>query len=525
MKKIWCLLVAWVVLSQILAFGQSKKYSKKEKKAYKEAESFYVYGDFQTAIRMFRPLVGSDTAFHELSYKLGDSYYQLKRYDSAAYFLKKGKSYNPDALFYLAEINLYYADLEQAKRYLTDFLSNQRPKETVIDQLQLKRLKGNLETAPELINQAEVVNIINLGSNINTENAEYVPLISSDETFLAFTSRRIREGNGWAPTGKPFEDIYVSRRTSIQEEWSKAMPIPGKVNTGQHDACVGLSPDGNRMFVYRSHENLVGGDLFESFYRDSSWTIPVKLSDNINNLYSIEPSASLSLDERVLYFSSNREGGYGGFDIYRVVLLPNGEWSLPKNLGSSINTSYDDDAPFIHPDGKTLYFSSKGHQNMGGYDVFKSEKTDSGWTKPQNMGYPTNTTKDDIYFTISANEQHGYYASDKEGGFGKHDIYLIDYLEKSLRQSVIRGVVKDQKSGEVVQADISLLELESADLSGVYLSNPDDGRFIFLVNPNVEYELIIEAEGYEEHSVILEYEVEDLKKTQNKTFLLKSIEQ
>ena len=512
-----------IVVASFCLTAQSKKYSKKEKKAFKEADSYYVYGDFNSAIQLFRPLIKADETYQEINYKLGDSYYQLKQYDSAAYFLELGINFNPDAFFYLAEINLYHGDLDGSAELLGQFKTSRRPKETVINEQKVQRLEGNLKTANELLLEPEVVNIINLGAKINTKDAEYVPLISSDETFLVFTSRRIREGNGLAPTGKPFEDIYVSRRNSIAESWTEAKPIMGEVNTDQHDACVGLSPDGNRMFVYRSHENLLGGDLFESYYQDSSWTIPVKMSNKINNQYSIEPSASLSLDQRVLYFSSNREGGYGGFDIYRVILLPNGEWSLPKNLGETINTAFDDDAPFIHPDGKTLYFSSKGHKNMGGFDIFKTEKTgEESWSQPENMGYPTNTTKDDIYFTISANEQHGYYSSDKEGGFGKHDIYLIDYLEKSLRQSVIRGKIMDSLTQKAVEADISVIELENAELSGVYLSDRTDGEFIFLVNPNVEYELIIEAEGFEEKSAILEFSVDDLRKTQNTTFYLKS---
>src|SRR5690606_28634117 len=144
----------------------------------------------------------------------------------------------------------------------------------------------------------------------------------------------------------PFEDIYISYNEN--GEWSKAEPIPGDVNTPKHDACVGLSPDGERLFTYRSNENLIGGDIYESILIDGRWTTPVRMDDEINNYETIEPSASLSLDGKTFYFSSNREGGYGGFDIYRVKLLPNGEWSLPKNLGPNINTPYDDDAPFIH---------------------------------------------------------------------------------------------------------------------------------------------------------------------------------
>lgn len=505
--------------------AQSKSYSKQEKKICKEADSYFIYGDFNSAIQLYKTIESADTSNKEVMYKIGYGYYKLKHLDSARIFLKHGVKYNSDALFYLAKIGHYYGNLEIARSYLERFANKRDEKNTKIQSSEIEQLENNFKITEELMYMPDIVNIINLGSEINTENAEYVPLISSDETFLAFTSRRLREGNGTAPTGKPFEDVYISSRASLKDAWDNAKSIPGKINTDKHDACVGLSPDGRRLFIYRSHENLVGGDLYESFYKDSSWTVPIKMSDNINSVYSIEPSASMSLDEKTFYFSSNREGGYGGFDIYRVILLPNGEWSLPKNLGKTINTPYDDDAPFIHPDGKTLYFSSKGHKNMGGFDVFKSEKKDEGWTEPQNMGYPTNTTKDDIYFTISANEQHGYYASDKEGGYGKHDIYLIDYLEKSLRQSVIRGFVIDAVSGEKIAADISVLELESADLSGVYVSDNRDGNFIFLVNPNVEYEVIVEADGYEEGSEIIQYSVEDLKETQSVEFKLNPINQ
>ena len=503
-----------LICFSLLLSAQSSKYDKSAKKIYRDAESFYIYGDFNTAIRLFRQIETADPDFEEFNYKLGDAYFQLNRYDS-------------DAIFYLAKIELYNGNLSTSEDYLNHFLTKKNTKTTVISAVDIKLLNENIVTAKELMSIPDVVNIINLGSKINSENAEYVPLISSDETFLAFTSRRLREGNGLDPTGRPFEDVYTSQRESDREDWSEAKPIVGKINTDQHDACVGLSPDGNRLFIYRSNENLIGGDLFESIYLDGIWTVPVKMSDNINGEFSIEPSASLSLDESVLYFSSNREGGFGGFDIYRVIKLPNGEWSLPKNLGPSINTEFDDDAPFIHPDGKMLYFSSKGHKNMGGYDVFRAQKINDEneeWTKPINMGFPTNTTKDDIYFTISANEQHGYYASNKAGGFGKHDIYLIDYLEKSLRQSVVRGKVKDATTKEEIAADISVIETESAELSGVYVAQGKDGKFIFLVNPNVEYEVIVEAEGFEEKSEFIKFSTNELKNTQSIDFELYPLE-
>jgi YHS domain-containing protein len=518
------LLIAAMLCGVTGVKAQSKNYNKEQKKIFWDAESYYVYGDYLTAKNLYKKIEGVDPYFTEVQFKLGDSYYKLEAYDSAKYHLKKGRFFNADGIFYLAKIYLYEGNLEKAEETLEEYLVDRDARRTAVKEQDIERIKGNIKTAAKYLQVPEVVNIINLGEDINSKDDEYVPLISADERMLVYTSRRITENNKMDPTGRPFEDVYLSERASGNDKWGKAKPIEGEINTPKHDACVGLSPDGETMFIYRSNENLIGGDLYESVKMDGKWTVPVRMSDNINNENTIEPSASLSLDGRTFYFSSNRPGGYGGFDIYRVVKLPNGEWSLAKNLGPSINTPFDDDAPFIHPDGKTLYFSSEGHENMGGYDVFKSQLLgDTTWTKAVNLGAPTNTTKDDIYFTISANEQHGYYSSDKKGGFGGHDIYMIDYLEKSLRQSVIRAYVKEASLALPLEANISLIEMETGDLAGVYLSNPLSGKFIFLVNPNVEYEIIIEATGYEEYSEIIQFSVEELMGEQSKEFKIKPI--
>ncbi|MEX2379927.1 MAG: hypothetical protein WD530_04250 [Vicingaceae bacterium] len=518
-----CLSILMLCVTQVNA--QSKALSKKEKKIFKEADSYYEYGDYLTAKSLFMEVYYADSSDSEINFKIGDSHYKLKEYEESLPFLQEGISYNKDAKYMIAKVHLYMDNLKQARLVVKEYMQTINTNFSIYTQKDLNQLLEKINYAEKAMSNPDVVNIVNLGNAINTENAEYVPLISSDESILIFTSRRFREGkNEMDPTGRPFEDIYISKRTS-SGAWSKAIPIPGDVNTPKHDACVGLSPDGQRLFTYKSHENLIGGDIYESIFQDGEWMRPVRMSANINNEFSIEPSASLSLDGKTFYFSSNREGGFGGFDIYRVKLLPHGEWSLPKNLGPTVNTEYDDDAPFIHPDGHTLYFSSKGHQNMGGYDVFKTNLIEEEeWSQPENLGYPTNTTKDDIYFVISANERHGYYASDKAGGFGEHDIYMIDYLERSLRQSVVRGNVSDAESGENLRADISLLELASAEVSGTYISKANSGDFIFLVNPDVEYEIMVEVEGYEPFVEEISFSVDDLIKPQAMEFKLKAVE-
>ena len=522
MRRVQFILIISILLgANVKLLAQSKKYNKEEKNTFLDADSYYVYGDFYTAVKLFKQIYTADEDFQEINFKLGDALFQLGEKDEALTYLQKGQYFNTDSYFLMARVYLSQNEFEQARSAIQDFEKYRDEKQTNYSGELIKRLKSNVEFAEKQIGSPELLNIINLGDAINSEHDEYVPLISSDETLLLFTSRRLHSENKLDPTGRPYEDVYESHK--VKGVWQKANLLKGEVNTNLHDASVGLSPDGKRLYTFRTNENLIGGDLYESLYLNGAWTTPIRMSEKINNYESIEPSASISLDGQTFYFSSNRAVGFGGFDLYRVVKLPNGEWSEALNLGEEINTPFDEDAPFIHPDGKSLYFSSKGHDNMGGFDLFKSEQLEDGsWNKPENLGYPTNTTEDDIYFVISANEQHGYYASEKEDGFGGHDIYRIDYLEKKLRQSVIKAKLMDETLEVPLAGEISLVEVESGDLVGIYQASKDDGEFIFLVNPNVSYQLTIQVEGYEEKKETIQYKTKELLEEHFLKFSLKA---
>jgi len=516
-----CFLVLMLLsVFPLIGKAQFKDLTKSQKKIFLEAESLFQYGDYLGAIKGYQDLIEAEKDFPEVHYYLGAAYFKLDRVDEARPHLSRGVAFNPDAQYYLAEVQLYNEELNEAMRTLNRYESElEKVKDPQFGMQEINFLKDKIKTAQELMGDPEIVNILNLGPEINSEEAEYGPLISSDEKILIYTSRRLTEDNKVDPTGEPFENIYYSEKSKA-DTWLTSRTIGENVNTDKHDAAVGLAPSGNRLFIFRSNENLIGGDIYETIRQDGKWTTPIIMPNEINNLESIEPSASLSLDGRTFFFSSNREGGYGGFDIYRVVKLPDNSWSLPMNLGPVINTPYNDDGPFIHPDGKTLYFSSEGHRNMGGFDVFKSQISEEGvWSEPENLGHPTNTTKDDVFFVISANEQHGYYSSDKAGGFGSHDIYMIDYLEKRLRSSVIRGVVRNGE-GKAVRADISLVNPSTGDLEGVYISSAEDGSFIFLVNPDLEYNIVIKNANYEKYVKGLSYSTEDLMMRRQEEFIL-----
>ena len=272
--------------------------------------------------------------------------------------------------------------------------------------------------------------IVNVGSAINTEFEEYGPVLNEDETIMIFTSRR-REGNlneNVFSDNKPYEDIFISEKKG--NTWGKAQNIGNVVNTPFHDSNLALSADGTQLFLYKDENN---GDIYESDRKeDGTWTFPEPLSESINSEGFKEASISISPDGNILFFASDRPGGQGGIDIYYSIKDRNGEWARSKNLGPKINTEYDDDAPFIDYDGKTLYFSTQGRKGMGGYDIFKShyDSAAAEWGEPENLGFPINTPDDDIFFVSTKDGKRGYYASVREDGMGFTDIYMVTILQE-----------------------------------------------------------------------------------------------
>jgi len=221
-----------------------------------------------------------------------------------------------------------------------------------------------------------------------------------------------------------FEDIYAT----FYEETGWTIPENSyDINSVNHDATAGISSDGTILYIYKSSG---GNNLYESQLEGDIYTLPFKMDTKINDGFK-QSSASLSFDKTTLYFTGIRDGGYGGQDIYITKKDIKDRWTEPINIGATINTPYDEEGVFISLDGKTIYFSSKGHNTMGGFDIFKSEYTDGRWSNPVNLGYPINTPEDDVFFTMAANGQRGYYSSKKKKGYGSHDLYMITFLGAS----------------------------------------------------------------------------------------------
>ncbi|MBC7451117.1 MAG: PD40 domain-containing protein, partial [Cytophagales bacterium] len=354
-----------------------------------------------------------------------------------------------------------------------------------------------LNTAKALMANPVSVRIDNASEVINSEYDEKSPSITADGRTLIFTSRRPNTTGGKIDPvdGFYYEDLYQS--TKVNGKWTAPIDIGNGINTEKHDACVAISPDGMELIIYRNSGN-DGGDLYVSTLNGSIWNIPKKYGKTINT-NDWEPSASITADEKTIFFTSDRIGGRGGMDIYMTKLLPSGEFGPAILLGPKINTPLDEDAPFIHADGKTLYFSSKGHKSMGGYDIFSCTiNTDNGevLTEPKNIGYPINTADNDVFFVWSADGKRAYFSSIREGGYGEKDIYMLEREESKVALAVLKGLIVSCDLNKPVAATIQVTDLTTQKLVGVYNSNSKTGKYTVVLPAGKNYGISVEAPGY-----------------------------
>ena len=346
-----------------------------------------------------------------------------------------------------------------------------------------KQIKFNAENGKTLMVNPIKIKIKAL--EINSKQDDYTALINADETQMIFTSRREGSTGGLKnDEGKYYEDIYISYKKD--NKWSTPENIGENINTDRNDACVTLSPDGMSLIIFRDDYGI--GNLYISHKDSSGWSKAVKLSKNINS-NSNETHAAFSHDGQKIYFISNIKDGFGGKDIYFSNKLPNGEWSFPQNIGDKINTKFDEEGVYVHPDGQKLYFSSKGHNSMGGFDIFYCNLIgDSVWSAPKNIGYPINTTDNDVFAVFSSDNKRAYYAANKKEGMGAYDIYQIDLMSLPERNNtIIKGYLR--------AADHSILKNKSIKVTnskghtiGKYKCSTD-GLFTIVLQQKQSYKI------------------------------------
>ncbi len=471
MKRLLATLILLSGINQTLVFAQGRK---ELARLSRDAETTMKYHEYATAIDLYQQLLKADPDNLAYNYNLGVCYLNYNQKKEALHRFEKVYAANPnhqtDLEYMLAQAYHFQGAFQEAKDHYqkaittyeqaTNSLSSsdlkgkkreEKKKEYEEKIASAKKKIQECENGISLEGQAISANIENLGAPVNSEYPDYTPLIPQDTSFLVFTSRRENTTGGRRDLGDDFfyEDIYQASKQEASEEKEKwGSPKNLNINRKYHDAGAALSADGSELYLYRD-ERKTKGDLYVSEYNEAEkiWEEPKKLNNNINTKYQ-ETSLALSADGNTMYFASERPGGVGGLDIYVSKRENGGDWGPAENLGEPINTPYNDDAPFLSFDGKTLYFSSVGHQNIGGYDVFKSEKqADGTWGEPSNMGYPINGPDDDVHLVLTVDNRKGYYVSSDESGLGQEDIYSLTAPKPMLKKLDKGGLEISKPSG------------------------------------------------------------------------------
>jgi outer membrane protein OmpA-like peptidoglycan-associated protein len=485
-------------------------------RAFEEAKSYYVQA------------AELDPSNVKANFMAGKVHLETTNKDQAtSYFLKVYEldpDYRFDILYLIGQGHQLSLDFEEAMEYyqLYKVKLKNNPDYVGPDRIPMEMVERRIYECGNgitFITYPEGYSIINIGSKVNSEWHDFAPVVNEEETMLIFTTRR-KDGNlnqDVHTDNFPFEDIFIS--TKNDTVWQAATNIGEVINTPFHDSNIALSADGKRLYLYKDIEDGTSDIYVSELKSDSAWSTPKSVGVNINSEFS-EKSLSVSTDGQIVFFSSDRPGGEGGLDLYYSLKDAQGKWGPAVNLGSTINTEYDEDSPFIDYDGRTLYFSSRGGVGMGGYDIFKAEydSTSGTWTDIVNLGYPINTPDDDIYFVGTKSGKRGYYASVRENGMGYTDIYLVSvpYVDINTKERLgpknhIRRSVEDESGLQAVNLNINVndydddtpldadLQLRRVSDNVVFnVSRTAQGKYSARVThpEEAEYILSIEKDGY-----------------------------
>ncbi len=547
MKKIITLTTIFLIIISTNLLAQKNvefnknnfKYNREGfKRAYnnlKDGNKYFEDGKYFLALEVYLRANKFNPNNAILNYRIGVCYLNSVQKTKSLDFLKKAYSINrnvdPKISFMLGRSyhlnSKFDKAIEEYKAYRNSLSFNDLQKQGVT----IDKYIEECNNGKELMKSPVRAFIDNLGNIVNSPYSDHSPVISADEETMFFTSTRENSVGGKKDVydQEYDEDIYVTR--NHKGKWSNPHNMRSPLNTSKDDATVGLSSDGQQLLTFNGRKN--GGDIQIAYLHGVIWSTPKSLPKSINTPYH-ESSACFSSDASIIYFVSNKpKDNYGGRDIFYCKKNREGKWGKAKNIGPVINTKYDEDGVFMHPDGRTIFFSSKGHNSMGGYDIFKSTMDDNGkWSEPVNLGYPINTPDDDIGLVLSADGKHGYYSSERAGGFGRSDIYRITFLGpekplvqsnednliasianpvtetvvestveiKKIRLTIVKGTVKDAITLKPVAAQIEIVDNDKNQVVSNYSTNSESGKYLVSLPSGKNYGMTVKADNYLFHS-------------------------
>lgn len=486
-----------LLFTQVSVFAQ--KHSKEAIVHAHQAQQAYDNGDYRTALNYYLRAEKLHPGDPHFAYSAGLCYSKLGYFEEALPHLetaqKSGKIKMAQLDYHLGQCYHATMKFEKAIQYFESY----KQKVGKNNQEEIKKADQGIaycKNAIELVRHPVNVKITNLGDKINSEHSDYNPVLPVDESMIIFTSRREHEEHkGKDPRDNKFyENIYINVKSV--DQWTTPTPLSNIINTPSHDACIGISADGTQLFIYKPDN---GGDIFVSQLLGTIWGEPVSLGSTINSS-AWEPCMSISADGKTIFFVSDRPGATGGNDIYMAKKQANGEFGPAILLSDKINTKEHEYSPFIHPDGKTLYFSSMGNNSMGGYDIYSCTinlETGEVLSLPVNVGYPINTTGDDINFVWTADNKRAFFSSVREEGYGEEDIYMLERENTpDVYLSLLKGRVVNCINGEPIRASISVSDNETHETLGNYNSNSFTGKYVVVLPGGVSYNLTVEAPGF-----------------------------
>jgi hypothetical protein len=495
------LAVAILVVTQpLLAIGQSGN----EKTMVSHADALFEKRQYEQAYAYYNRLKDLHPENNVFTFRTGVCALYIGDAENAISLLKASYEKDPtipDVNFFLGRAYLLNGLYDDASLQF----NLQMAKET--DETLKPRLQQyivNCQAAKDLAAKPTNNKVANAGRPLNSPGDEFAPILFNNDSTVIFTYKGPESTGGKSYTfgksdsaGIYHEDIFQSMLT--KSGWFAPQGLSSNINSARHDAGTALSPDGMILYIFRASAT-DGGDIYMSRKAGNDWTSPVKLGGDINRANSWEGSVTVTKDGHTIYFSSDRAGGFGGKDIYSATLIGDSAFGDVKNLGANVNTEFDDDAPYLGNNENTLYYSSRGHNSMGGYDIFFSTLGSDGrsWELAQNMGAPVNSTADDIYYQPAKDGYSAVYSSNRAGGNGLMDLYFSTPGVPATELVVIKGMVTlDDKP---VGATVTVTYTNKTDIQGDYNTSADNGKYTINLPEGQNYKLYFMVSGQDDFS-------------------------
>ncbi|WP_242693058.1 OmpA family protein [Sabulibacter ruber] len=491
---LFLLLVLGVALPSAGQKAASGSSNNKAQKAYEEGIRYVQGRNFEKALESFGEAVKRDTAFGEAYVQAAGLYRIMQKPEDAYQYYRRGLPRMPvqaslaNDYFNYAELAFERGQYEESSVFYQNFLKYGK-KGTKQSQHATRQL-NNVKFAQQAVKQPVDFKPQPLGASVNKFGLQYSPVLTADQKALLFTAR---EGSG--PLDD--EDLYLAYLKEGQ--WQDPVSVSEMINSELNEGAASLSGDG-RVLVFTSCNRIdsYGScDLYISYREGNEWSKPKNMGRTVNTT-AWDSQPSLSADGRTIYFASDRKGGQGGEDLWVTKQQDDGNWTAPINLGPKVNTPGRENSPFLHASGNTLYFATDGLQGMGGLDLFKVDREKDGWGTPVNMGYPLNTHRDENSIFISPDNRTGYYSGQSAAG-GKVEVALLQFEVPEVWKgktisSFAQGKVFDAVTKKPLKATVQVYDLDSASVITQQVSSDrSTGEYTIVLNQKQRYALYVTA--------------------------------